>query len=130
MASRFGARLEIGSLGAARWAAIGLAFVTGIIHVYAGVTEGRVPVLLAGVGFLAAIGLFLVDYRRRQLYLVGILYTLVQLPLWYVAKAGEYTPIGYVDKTVQVVLILVLAGLYWSETKSPADDRNSPSTPS
>ena len=117
MARRDGGHLETESLGTLHWVAIGLALLTGLIHVYAGAIEGRPPVTLAGMGFFGAIGLFLFDYRRRQLYLVGIVYTLVQIPLWYVVKAGEYTPIGYLDKTIQGVLIVLLAVLYWNESR-------------
>jgi len=92
---------------------VGLIVTTGVIHLYAGVAEGRIPVLLAGVGFLAGVGLFLLDYRRRLLYLIGIAYTVVQIPLWYVAKVGEFTPLGYVDKVIQVTIIVLLAYLYW-----------------
>ncbi|MEF8851642.1 MAG: hypothetical protein V5A44_06530 [Haloarculaceae archaeon] len=96
------------------WVALALVFVTGVLHIYSGLVEGRIPVLLAGVGFLGAMALYLTDYRRRLLYLVGIVYTAVQIPIWYVVKAGEYTTVGYVDKAVQVVLIVVLAYLYWA----------------
>lgn len=85
---------------------------------------GLLMVALAGVEFLAAIGLYLVDYRRPLLYLVGIVYTAIQIPLWYVVEAGEFTTVGYVDKAVQVVLVVVLAYLYWqtraATTDSPA----------
>lgn len=101
------------SIPALGWLALGLVFITGVLHIYAGVVEGRAPVALAGVGFLGAIGLYLVDYRRPLLYLVGIIYTAVQIPLWYVAKAGEFTTVGYVDKAVQVVLVVLLVYLYW-----------------
>lgn len=101
------------SLAQIRWFVVGLVLLTGILHLYAGIVEGRPPVALAGVGFLAAIGLFLRDYRRQMLYLVGIVYTGIQLPLWYVAKSGEFTTLGYADKAVQVVLIVLLAYLYW-----------------
>jgi hypothetical protein len=107
---------SIPSLG---WAAVILVLVTGVLHLYSGVVEGRVPVALAGIGFLAAVVLYLADYRRRLLYLVGIGYTAVQIPLWYVVKAGEYTTVGYVDKAVQVVLVLVLAFLYWQSRSRP-----------
>ena len=107
--------VETRSLDAAHWLAVGLVLATGVIHVYAGVVEGRIPVALAGVGFLVALALFLADYRRPLLYLVGILYTAVQLPLWYVVKAGEYTTLGYVDKSIQVLLIVLLAYLYWRQ---------------
>jgi hypothetical protein len=55
--------------------------------------------------------LFLFDYRRRLLYLIGIPYTAVQFPLWIVVKS-EYGIIDYVDKAAQAVLILVLLYLY------------------
>lgn len=89
------------------WLVVGLLVITGVIHLYAGFVEGRIPVTLAGVG------LFLLDYRRRVLYVVGIVYTGIQIPLWYVAKVGEFTLLGYADKVVQIVIIVLLAYLYW-----------------
>ena len=86
------------SLTTTHWFAILLVLMTGLIHVYAGLVEGRIPVSLAGVGFLGAAVLFRLDYRRILLYLVGIAYTAVQFPLRYVAKAGEYTTLGYVGE--------------------------------
>ncbi|PAU81517.1 hypothetical protein CK500_14575 [Halorubrum salipaludis] len=111
------------SLTPTHWFAILLVLMTGLIHVYAGLIEGRIPVSLAGVGFLGAAVLFLLDYRRPLLYLVGIAYTAVQFPLWYVAKAGEYTTLGYVDKTLQAILIVVLAYLYWKARRPPERSR-------
>jgi hypothetical protein len=102
---------RIGSLTQTQWLAVALIIVTGVLHVYAGLVEGRIPVALAGVGYAGAITLFLLDYRRRLLYLIGIPYTAVQFPLWIVAKS-EYGIVDYVDKTVQAVLILVLIYLY------------------
>ncbi len=107
-----GGRFETETISGVGWLAIALVLFTGVLHVYAGVVEGRIPVALAGVGFLAAIGLYVMDFRRRLLYLAGILYTAVQIPIWYVVKAGAYTPVGYVDKVIQVVLVVVLAYLY------------------
>jgi hypothetical protein len=102
---------RIGSLTRIQWLAVALVVVTGVLHVYAGVVEGRIPVALAGVGYAGALVLFFLDYRRRLLYLIGIPYTAVQFPLWIVAKS-EYGMVDYVDKAVQVVLILVLVYLY------------------
>lgn len=120
--------IETGSLGSLHWLAIVLSIVSGANHLYAGFAEGRIPVFLAGVGFLAAVGLFLLGYRRRLLYPVGIVYTSVQLPLWYVGNAGGYTRLGYFDKSVQVVLIVVLAYLYWSARSRTAGVRESPTS--
>ncbi|NHX37557.1 MULTISPECIES: hypothetical protein [Halolamina] len=111
------------SLTTTHWFAILLVLMTGLTHVYAGLVEGRIPVSLAGVGFLGAAVLFLLDYRRTLLYLGGIAYTAVQFPLWYVAKAGEYTMLGYVDKTLQGILIVVLAYLYWKTRRVPERNR-------
>jgi hypothetical protein len=108
------ASVETDSISTLGWVALGLVFLTGIFHLYSGVVESRIPVLLAGIGFFGAIVLYLIDYRRRLLYLVGIVYTAVQIPIWYVVKAGEYTTVGFVDKAVQVVLVVLLAYLWWS----------------
>jgi hypothetical protein len=94
-----------------QWLAVVLVVITGVLHVFAGVVEGRIPVALAGVGYAGALVLFFLNYRRRLLYAIGIPYTAVQIPLWIVAKS-EYGMVDYVDKAVQVVLILVLAYLY------------------
>lgn len=121
MKSSISGLLEVQSVSQLGWLAVALVAVTGVLHIYAGIVEGRLPVGLAGVGFLAAIGLYLVDYRRPLLYLVGIVYTAIQIPFWYVVKGGEFTTVGYLDKAVQVVLIVVLAYLYW-QTRTAATD--------
>ena len=110
---------RIGSLTRLQWIAIALVAITGVLHVYAGVVEGRAPVALAGVGYAGALVLFFLDYRRRLLYLIGIPYTAVQIPIWLVVKS-EYGVVDYVDKAVQVVLILVLVYLYL-QGRSEAD---------
>ena len=102
---------RIGSLTQLQWLAVALIVITGVLHVYAGVVEGRIPVTLAGVGYAGALVLFFLGYRRRLLYLIGIPYTAVQIPIWLVVKS-EYGMVDYVDKAVQVVLIVVLLYLY------------------
>ncbi|WP_138005507.1 hypothetical protein [Halalkalirubrum salinum] len=115
---------RIGSLTQPQWLAVALVVVTGVLHVYAGIVEGRIPVALAGVGYAGSLVLFFFDYRRRLLYLLGIPYTAVQFPLWIVAKS-EYGMIDYVDKAVQVALILVLIYLYLN---TPADSTGNTAT--
>jgi hypothetical protein len=97
-----------------------LIVITGVLHVYAGVAEGRIPVALAGVGYAGALVLFFLDYRRRLLYLLGIPYTAVQIPIWLVVKS-EYGMVDYVDKAVQVVLIVVLLYLYLKRPAKSAE---------
>lgn len=92
--------------------ALALAVITGILHLYAGYIEARIPVALAGLGFLAAAILYTTGHRRRLLTIIGIPYTAIQIPLWYLANAGTFTLLGYTDKAVQVALIVVLAYLY------------------
>lgn len=82
--------------------------VTAILHLYAGVVEGAPPVFLAGVGFLAGLGLYLRGVRQHTLVLAAIPFTVVQIPLWYAVKAGNFTLVGYIDKTVQIILVVAL----------------------
>jgi hypothetical protein len=110
--ARSSSRFDTASIPTLGWLALALVVATGVLHVYAGVIEGRIPVLLAGVGFLGATVLYLADYRRRLLVLLAIPYTAIQIPLWYVANAPDFALVGYLDKAVQVVLVLVLIVLY------------------
>ena len=109
------------SLTTFQWLAIALVVVTGVLHLFAGIVEGRPPVALAGVGYAGALVLFVMNYRRRLLYLVGVPYTAVQIPLWLVVKS-EYGVVDYVDKAVQVVLIVVLLYLYLNSSADAGRD--------
>jgi hypothetical protein len=115
--------LRTESLTTIHWVAIVLAAVTGVTHLFLGVSFFPFPLgisfLLAGLGFFGAAALVLVNYRRRVLYAVGVPYTAVQIVLWYVlnfangAKAfpGDVGTLGAVDKIAQVGLIVVLVVL-------------------
>jgi len=85
--------------------------VTALTHIYPGVVEGAPPLVLAGLGFLGGAALYIRGVRRQALAIAAIPYTAVQIPLWFVIKAGNYTLVGYVDKAVQVVLVLALIAL-------------------
>ena len=116
---------KIGALTRLQWLAVVLVAITGVLHVFAGIVEGRVPVALAGVGYAGALVLFFLNYRRRLLYLIGVPYTAVQIPIWLVAKS-EYGVVDYVDKAVQVVLIVVLVYLYLNTPTEPAKPTATP----
>lgn len=112
-----GTALATDSLTPLHWGGIGLAAISGVIHLFLGVSflSGSlgVPFLVAGVGFFAGIGAILVDYRRLQVALLGVPFTAGQIVLWYVINrqdisAGDVGPIGIVDKVAQVLLIVVL----------------------
>lgn len=107
---RFGDR-ESASLSETHWLAVALVVVTAGIHLYVGWARARPSLALAGGGFVGGLVLFLVGFRRRLLYALGIGYVAVQIVLWAAFNAGEYTVIGYVDKTVQVVLVGILVSL-------------------
>jgi len=98
------------------WAGIALATVTGIIHLWLGVSFAPSPLgiafLVAAIGFVGGIAAVLVDYRRRLMYLLGVPFTAGQIVAWYVANAPDFGPPGIADKIVQLLLIAVLIALY------------------
>ena len=100
---------------------IALAVVTGVIHLFLGVSFFPEPMgilfLLAGLGFLGGVVLFLLDYRRTLLYLVGAAFTAVQIVAYVPVNLDDlFSPIGVVDKVVQLVLVVVLVVLYRRES--------------
>lgn len=109
------------SLSGLHWVGVLAAAVTAAVHLLLGVrmfpSGMGISFILAGLGFLGAIALVVLGYRRRTVYAVGVPFTLVQILLWYVinftgsnAKAfpGSIGTLGAVDKVAQVVLIAVL----------------------
>jgi hypothetical protein len=120
-ATESGLSLRTESLTALHWAGVILAAVTGVIHVFLGVSFlATVSItsplgwsfLVAGVGFFGGIVALLVDYRRRLVYLLGIPFTAGQIVIWYVLNAPDFGTPGIVDKVVQVLFIVVLVVLY------------------
>jgi len=111
------------SLSGLYWVAILAALVTGVIHLYLGVSffpSGMgISFLLAGLGFLGAIVLVLIDYRRQLVITIGIPYVIVQIVLWYLlnfamgpkAFPADVGTIGLVDKITQVALLTLLVAL-------------------
>jgi len=118
-----GIALRTDSLGSLHWVGILAALVSAAVHLLLGIRslpEGLgISFTLAGLGFLGAIGLVLIDYRRRTVYAVGIPYTLVQIVLWYLVNfaggsksfPGDVGTLGAVDKIAQLVLVAVLVAL-------------------
>lgn len=110
------------SLSSLDYVAVVLAATTGVIHLYEGVEdwgEGVIGILfvLAGLGFFGAIGLLLLGFRKRPLYLAGIVYTGIQFVAYFVLRWPDVSEaIGLFDKAVQFALIVVLAALYLAES--------------
>jgi hypothetical protein len=104
------------SLTTVHKAAIGLAAVTALIHLYIGVTSDLPVFILAAAGFFFGIGsLFMLGRRGRVvLYALGILYTGGQITLWLLL--GMPSPLLAVpDKLVQTGLIAMLAWLAYQD---------------
>lgn len=113
-------RIDTASMSTLHWVGIGLAAITGVIHLYLGVSFVTSPLgwsfLVAGVGFFAGAAAVLTNTRRRLVVLLGVPFTAGQIVIWYVVNAPEFSPLGIGDKVVQVLLIVVLAGLYRRES--------------
>lgn len=101
-----------------------MALISAAVHLVLGVGflphwMGILFVLAAG-GYIGAVVLLALEFRRRLLYLVGIPYTLVQIIGWYVVNqpsaVGEVPAADAIDKIAQVVLIVVLVVLYRRES--------------
>lgn len=118
-----GLSLDVGSLDGVHWLGTVAALVTAAVHLLLGVrmlpSGMGISFVLAGLGFLGAIVLVLLNYRRRTVYAVGIPFTLIQIGLWYYvnfisfgkAFPADIGTLGAVDKLAQVVLLIVLVVL-------------------
>lgn len=118
-----GLSLDITTLNGLHWLGIVAALVSAAVHLLLGVrmlpSGMGISFILAGLGFLGAIVLVLLNYRRRAVYTVGIPFTLVQIALWYYinfVSFGKSFPadigtLGAVDKVAQLVLLAVLVVL-------------------
>lgn len=112
------------SLTPLHWLGIAMALVSALVHLVLGVDffphYMGVLFLLATGGFVGAVVLVLIDYRRTLVYLVGIPFTLSQIVGWYVVNQPDsLSALGaadIADKVAQVVLIAVLVVLYRRES--------------
>lgn len=117
-------RFTTEGLTATHYAAMLLASVTGLVHLYLYYVQEFLPFLLAGLGFFGAVGLlFVLPASRGWIYLAGIPYTLAQMGAWLAAGTPDFT-LGVADKLVQVVLIALLVVLFRRERSQRAADRS------
>ena len=116
MSTATGVEPETEALTPLHWAGVVLAAITGVLHLWLGVSFIDSPLgiafLFAGVGFLAGIAAVVSDYRRRLVYLLGIPFTAGQIPIWFALNWPDFGTIGILDKVVQVALVAVLVVLY------------------
>jgi len=119
-------RLEPGELNPMHYIGIVLALVSSFIHFHLGFLVGLtglgISFLLAGAGFLLGIKLVVLDYGRRFVYLLGIPFVLGQVVYWYSINQPTLQTfvsgpplLDVVDKTAQLLLLLVLVYLYRKE---------------
>lgn len=113
--------LETDSLTTLHWIAVAIAIISGIVHLALGVpalpSGFGISFILAGIAFFVAVGLFLIDYRRRLLYLIGIPFTAIQIVLYFVLNWPDViAPAGIGDKVLQTTLVVILYVLYRRES--------------
>ncbi len=117
-------RLNIESLTPVHWIGIVMALISALVHLVLGVEFFPhwmgVLFLLSTGGFLGAIVLVLLDFRRWLVYLLGIPFTASQIVGWYVvnqpANLGSISGAELADKIAQVVLVVVLVILLVRES--------------
>lgn len=90
-----------------------LTVVTAVVHLYLGLSFGDPPFILNGLGYLTLLAALyppipqLVPYQNViRWVLVG--YTALTVVLWLVITGGNSTAIGYTDKVVELLLIILL----------------------
>ncbi|WP_338730055.1 hypothetical protein [Haladaptatus sp. DJG-WS-42] len=92
-----------------------LAVFSAAVHLYLFLEHGTLVMLPAGLGFLGGIGLFFAGINRRVLYLAGIAFTALQIPLWVLEGLAHLQNFGLLDKVAQVTLIAILGYLIFTE---------------
>jgi hypothetical protein len=95
---------------------MGLSAITGVTHLYLYYQQEYLPFLLAGVVFLAAVAGVALNVYPRALYALGIPFTAGQIAIWYMQGMPDMQ-IAMIDKPVQVLLVVVLAYLLYTESR-------------
>ncbi|CQR49349.1 MULTISPECIES: DUF7475 family protein [Haloferax] len=71
--------------------------------------------VLAGVGFLAGIAVYLSKFWRREFYLVAIAFALAQIVAW-VVMSGRVSEMAMLSKGGEAVFSVAAAYLYLNES--------------
>ena len=109
--------------GMLQYAIIGLTIATAAIHL-ALTSVGGLPFVLNGAGYLVLLALLYwpserLDPYRSMVRWVLIAYTIVTIVAWI--TFGARSPIAYVDKAIEIVLV----GLLWYEGQTQTKNRSS-----
>ena len=86
-----------------------LTVATALIHIILAIPEGLLMFYLNGIGYLALVtALYLPQLRRWRglIRIAFIAYTMVTIIAW--VFIGERTTIGYLDKLIEVALVVLL----------------------
>lgn len=103
--------------GIAAYVAIITALISAAIHLWlapivmAFDTIQAYLFVLAGIGFIGGIVVFLTRYWRREFYLVAVLYGLALL-IAFVVMSGPINPLSIASKLAEVVFVVATAHLY------------------
>jgi len=100
-------------------AALGLAIVSAIIHLYLGFTIGYpqgIPLILIALVYLVGVGLVGMNKNRPLFLKVGLVWVVIVIVLWAASAAvnapNTQTILAYASKAVEAVLLIVLL-LLW-----------------
>lgn len=75
--------------------------------------------VLAGLGFIGGIAVYLTKYWRREFYLVAIAFALAQIAAW-VVMSGPANQMAIISKVSEGVFAVAAAYLYVADTPSTA----------
>lgn len=110
------------------WAGIAMALISGVVHFVLGLQflphAMGFAFLIAAAGFAVGSWLVIADVQRTIVYTLGVPFTLGQIGAWIALTRPELVEdfdlsvlgaIEIVDKTAQILLLIVLVVLYVQE---------------
>ena len=88
---------------------IGAALMTGLIHLYVGITVSFSLLTLAGAGFIGGTVLYVSGVYRDLIVITSIPYTLAQFVMYYRFYGFSLGTVAAIDKAVQLIFVLASA---------------------
>ncbi len=111
------------------YGALVLAAISGILELYSGVVTVTLPsggllLVLIALVYFGGIALVALNYKSDLLIKIGIGWTLLIIILWAASAAvdatGTRATLSYIDKGIEVVLLVLLVELWMGTGKKPA----------